>query len=97
MSTSSSAIDFGHEFETVSLVVLYEPMPELRLSLGPEFVEKLEEEMGAPVNLTQSLDALFSFSIPRHQLTGTLAPGRVEVHRQKPDFFKILACEWLGY
>ncbi len=83
--------EFGRTFDTVSVVMLYDATQAIKVGIGPEDIDALEEKMGGPVRANQALDAALSLSVPRYQLELAALPGRFEVKSQSPDFSREIA------
>ena len=88
---STTPREFTRDFDTVSLVLLFAPTSSFSITIRPEFIEHLEEQLGAPASFTQSLDALLQIQIPRYQLDLTLAASRLEVRSRNPEFSEAVA------
>ena len=75
-------------FDTVSVVVLFEPKDRTRfgIDLDQKAIEELEDALDGTLRVTQGVDGLLAISIPRHNLELTVAINRIEVRSLNPEF-----------
>lgn len=96
MQDATPIREFVTDFDLVTIVLRLDSLnaaelEELDIQFKPAEIEAIEEELDETIQVTQSIGSIgpsVNVTIPSRQMDMAIAPQRIEVRSQKPEFSK---------